>query len=59
MSELEQQLRDLDAEFQAEAGEIAERFNAGTEELERVALKPKKTNIAVRAVLLAWAPVAE
>jgi hypothetical protein len=31
-------------------------MDPGTEPLETVTLKPKKTNISVRSVVLAWTP---
>lgn len=53
---LKQQLADLQAEFDTESKEIAARMDAQAEELETVALKPKKTNITVSAPTLAWTP---
>jgi hypothetical protein len=53
---VEEQLKALDAEFQDEAAHLMAEFDVGAEELEKVTLRPKKTNVTVRAVLLAWAP---
>ena len=51
-----QKLADLEAEFKSEAGEIERSFDPQTEELSKVSLKPKKVNIDVKLVALAWAP---
>jgi hypothetical protein len=53
---LEEQLAALETEFKTAAGEIADRINPATEELESITVKPKKTNIAVNLVALTWAP---
>ncbi|HYO08039.1 MAG TPA: hypothetical protein VER17_03640 [Tepidisphaeraceae bacterium] len=53
---IDQQLADLNAQFMEEATQLSAAHNPMTEELETVALKPKKTNISVRTVVLAWAP---
>lgn len=50
-----QQLADLDAEFHAETAAL-EAQAAATEDLETVAVKPKKSQIAVQVVALAWVP---
>ncbi|HEU4435510.1 MAG TPA: hypothetical protein VFR51_19140, partial [Pyrinomonadaceae bacterium] len=51
-----QKLADLEAEFKAEAADIERSFDPLTEELGKVSLKPKKINIDVKLVALAWAP---
>ena len=51
---VKQAMAELEKQFQAEID--AARVDPSTEELETVAIKPKKTSIAVRAVVLAWAP---
>jgi len=51
------QIRELEAQLQAEIDEIGARIDPATEELLTVSLKPKKTNIKVRAVALIWTPV--
>ena len=56
VSVLEQQLGDLEAEFKAETERLAERMDPAREQLERTALRPKKTNIAVNLFGLAWVP---
>ncbi len=53
---LNQQYIDLQAEFQAESKQIALTMNPLTETLEPVTLKPKKTNITPKLVVLAWVP---
>jgi hypothetical protein len=50
------QLAALEAQFQEELAATATRIDPTTEELETLVIKPKKTNIQVRAVVLAWAP---
>jgi len=49
-------IADLERQLQAEADAIAAGPDPWKDELETVSLKPKKTNITVRAVMLAWAP---
>jgi hypothetical protein len=51
-----QKLADLEEEFKAEAADIERSFESQTEELGKVSLKPKKVNIDVKLVALAWAP---
>lgn len=51
------QLAELEEQITREAEEVASRLDPTDEVLECVALKPKKTNIQVRAVVLAWAPI--
>jgi Helicase HerA, central domain len=53
---LEQQLKDLEAEFEAEKTALVARIDPLTETLETVAIKPKKADITVELVALAWAP---
>jgi hypothetical protein len=53
---LEQQLKDLEAEFEAEKDALAARTDPATEVLDTVAIKPKKADITVELVALAWAP---
>jgi|GEM_PF-5354035 len=52
----QQQLEELNAEFQAELEALASKTDSATETLETVSIKPKKTDITVQAVSLAWAP---
>ncbi len=51
-----QKLADLEAEFKSETGDLERSFDPQTEELSKVSLKPKKVNIDVKLVALAWAP---
>jgi hypothetical protein len=49
-------MAELEAQFQKEVSTAAAKFDPRAEEFETVTIKPKKSNIAVRAVVLAWAP---
>jgi hypothetical protein len=51
-----QKLADLEAAFKSEVAEIEGSFNVQTQELGKIGLKPKKVNIDVKLVALAWAP---
>lgn len=53
---LQQQLAQLEEQFKTESEELAARVDPQTEMLEALTLKPKKTNISVQLVALAWAP---
>jgi hypothetical protein len=53
---IDEQIAALDAQVDAETSKIAASIDPQTEQLETVALKPKKTNITVRTVVLTWAP---
>jgi hypothetical protein len=53
---IQQQLRDLEAEFTSEMAALETQTDPLTERLESVAVKPKKADITVRLVALAWAP---
>jgi hypothetical protein len=53
---IQQQLRELEAEFTSEMETLETKTDPLAERLERVAVKPKKADIAVRLVALAWAP---
>jgi hypothetical protein len=53
---VQQQLADLNAQMQADLDATAAKFDAAAEELERISLRPKKTDVKVRLVALAWAP---
>jgi len=56
MEALQQQLTALEAQFKAETDALIAATDPLTEKLESVALKPTKTNIAVKLVALAWVP---
>jgi len=51
-----QKLADLDAEFKSETASLERSLDPQHEELGTVSLKPKKVNIDVKLVALAWAP---
>lgn len=51
-----QQLADLNAQFKAETDALEQSLDPQKETLEKVSLKPKKTNIAVKFVALCWTP---
>jgi hypothetical protein len=53
---LQQQLADLEAQFQADLDALAARIDPATETFERLTVRPKKTGINVKAVVLAWTP---
>jgi hypothetical protein len=54
---LQQQYNDLEAELQAETDALAAKIDPLTETLQTVAIRPKKTDIAVQLVALVWEPV--
>lgn len=51
-----QKLADLETEFKDETAALERALDPQTEELGKVSLKPKKVNIDVKLVALAWAP---
>ena len=53
---VQQQLADLDVQLKAETDALAEKVDPLTEALESISIKPKKTDIQVQLVTLAWAP---
>jgi hypothetical protein len=53
---LEQQLADLEAKFQEEVQSLEGMVDPLNEPLEPVVIKPKKTNVTLQLVALAWAP---
>ncbi len=53
---IEQQMRDLDAELQAEIAAAAAAADPATEKLEILTLRPKKSDVTVRKVALVWLP---
>ncbi|CAN5548890.1 ATP-binding protein [soil metagenome] len=54
---VQQQLTDLNSQLETEINECTLRFNATGESLEKIPLRPKKTDVKVRLVALAWTPV--
>ncbi len=53
---LQQQLSDLESQFNAETSALAAATDPLTETLDRIMLKPSKSNIAVKLVALVWVP---
>ena len=51
-----QKLADLEEEFTTETASLERSLDPKTEQLDKVSLKPTKSNIAVKLVTLAWAP---
>jgi len=56
LATFQQQLKDLNDQLQAEAGALQGKIDPSLEALEPVSLRPKKADIAVQLVCLAWAP---
>ncbi len=56
---LKKQLADLNAELETEVDNLEERFDPEAGELEVLGLKPRKTDVEVRFLTLAWAPMRE
>ena len=53
---LQQQLNDLQAQFEEETKALEGRIDPLSEDLETIILKPRKTDINVQAVALVWMP---
>ncbi len=53
---LRAQLAEMQSQFGAEVAQISARFDPATEPLETLALKPRKADIDVKLVTLAWEP---
>ena len=53
---LKGQLQDLEREFRTEADALAAKRDPFTETLVTVAIKPNKSNIAIKLITLAWTP---
>lgn len=53
---LQQQLTDLQAQFQTEVDAFSSKVDPATEALETIKVRPKKADIRVDAVVLAWTP---
>lgn len=56
---IKQQIQDLDAQLQAELEALAASSDAAQRPLASVSLTPKKTNVTVQRVVLAWVPAGE
>ncbi|MFL6233584.1 MAG: ATP-binding protein [Thermoanaerobaculia bacterium] len=53
---VDKQLADLNAELETEVDHLQDRFDPEAGELEVLGLKPRKTDVVVRFLTLAWAP---
>ncbi len=49
-------MNDLQAELTAESNALAEKIDPMAEALEAISVKPRKADIGVQLVALAWAP---
>jgi hypothetical protein len=56
MENLKQQLEEMQSQFQAELAEVDAKMDPGTEPLDTVEIKPKKTNVSLGVVALVWVP---
>lgn len=59
LAAVQMQLHDLQSQMDDEIQSLRSRMDASNEPLEAVSIKPKKANIQVRLVTLAWAPYDE
>lgn len=53
---IQQQIAELDAEFKAEVEALEDRIDPMSETLETVQIKPRKSDLRVQLLTLAWAP---
>ncbi len=53
---IQQKLRDLEAEFEAETEKLAAAHDLSSEPLERIELRPSRAQVTVRLVALVWLP---
>lgn len=56
VASLHEQLRELGDQLDAEVAALAERFDPSAEALETIAVRPKKADVNVQLIALAWAP---
>lgn len=54
---IDQQITDLNTQFQADTAELERKIDPLTETLETLSLKPKKTDIHVQLTTLTWVPL--
>lgn len=54
---VQQQLDALNAQFQGDVDVLAGKLDGTDERLDKISLKPRKTNIKVRTAVLAWTPL--
>jgi hypothetical protein len=59
METLRQQLEELHTQFQAELADMEAKLDHVTETLDTVVIKPKKANVSVGLVALAWVPLTQ
>jgi hypothetical protein len=50
------QLRDLNGQLESEVAQVTTSSDPSTEKLESISIKPKKKDISVKLLSLAWAP---
>ncbi|HKO60839.1 MAG TPA: hypothetical protein VJV03_06745 [Pyrinomonadaceae bacterium] len=53
---VDQQLAELDEQFKTETAALEKSYDAETEQLEAVTLKPTKANISIKILSLVWTP---
>ncbi len=53
---VQKEINDLTAQFNTESAELASRIDPTTEGLDTITIKPKKADIVVQLVAMAWAP---
>jgi hypothetical protein len=53
---IQKQIQDLNAEFNAETAAMQAASNPGSEQLQTISVRPKKTDIVVQLLTLVWAP---
>jgi hypothetical protein len=56
LASAQQQLAELEAQFQGEVDALATKLDPATEELHKLTLRPKKTDVRIDALVLAWRP---
>ena len=56
ITQLSREIEELRAALEAEATAITEKWNAALEEIETVAIKPRKAGVKAELVALAWVP---
>jgi hypothetical protein len=54
---LQQQLQELNAQLESEINQLTSTSDPTNEQLETVSIKPKKKDINIRLIALAWLPV--
>jgi hypothetical protein len=56
---IDRQIEELEQQFQKDVEELRNRTDPTTERLETIEIRPKKTDIRINLVALAWVPAAE